>query len=111
MVFRVSSSSKRSALVTCLMALIMAGVGGGSSGSGSSEPATAAGTGAAARSTVGGGLGLFLLPGGLPLARFFGSGAATGSAAGGASSLTAAAPEPLQQSLQLSAAQAALPLR
>ena len=93
MVFRVSSSSKRSARETCLMALIMAGVGSGSGAcSGSS---TGAGTGAAARSgarsTVGGGgLGLFLLPGGLPLPRFFGSGAATGSAAGGTSSLAPA---------------------
>ena len=91
-VFRVSSSSKRSARETCLMALIMAGVG---SGSGACSSSTGAGTGAAARSgarsTVGGGgLGLFLLPGGLPLPRFFGSGAATGSA-GGASSLAAAA--------------------
>ena len=92
MVFRVSSSSKRSARETCLMALIMAGVG---SGSGACSSSTGVGTGAAARSgarsTVGGGgLGLFLLPGGLPLPRFFGSGAATGSA-GGASSLAAAA--------------------
>ena len=91
MVFRVSSSSKRSARESCLMARIVAGVGGGSSASGSS--ATGAGTGAAARSgaasTVGGALGLFLLPGGLPLPRFFG--AATGCAAGRASSLAAAA--------------------
>ena len=50
MVFRVSSSSKRSALFTCLMALIVAGVGSGSSRSGSSAAATGAGTGAAARS-------------------------------------------------------------
>ena len=65
MVFRVSSLSKRSARKTCLMARIVAGVGGGSSASGSS--ATGAGTGAAACSgaawTVGGALGLFLLPG------------------------------------------------
>ena len=39
---------------------------------------------------MGGVLGLFLLPGGLPLPRFFGSCAATGSAAGGASSSAAA---------------------
>ena len=93
MVFRVSSSSKRSARETCLMALIMAGLGSGSGACSGST--TGAGTGAAARSgarsTVGGGgLGLFLLPGGLPLPRFFGSGAAAGSAAGGASSLAAA---------------------
>ena len=61
MVFRVSSSSKRSARESCLMALIVAGVGSGLSGSGSSAAATGAGTGAAARatSTVGGALGLF----------------------------------------------------
>ena len=48
MVFRVSSSSKRSARESCLMALIVAGVGSGLSGSGSSAAATGAGTGAAA---------------------------------------------------------------
>ena len=93
MVFRVSSSSKRSARESCLMALIAAGVGSGSTGS--SAAATGAGTGAAARSgatsTVGGALGLFLLPGGLPLRLF---GAATGCAAGGASSLAAAGSAP-----------------
>ena len=93
MVLRESSSSKRSVRDTCRMALIMAGVGSGSGTcSGSS---TGAGTGDGARTGAtstagGGGLGLFLLPGGLPLPRFFGSGAATGSAAGGASSLAAA---------------------
>ena len=45
-----------------------------------------------AASTVGGALGLFLLPGGLPLPRFFG--AATGCAAGRASSLAAAGSAP-----------------
>ena len=78
------------------MARIVAGVGGGSSASSSSAAATGAGTGAAARSgaasTVGGALGLFLLPGGLPLPRFFG--AATGCAAGRASSLAAAGSAP-----------------
>ena len=44
-----------------------------------------------ATSTVGGALGLFLLPGGLPLRLF---GAATGCAAGGASSLAAAGSAP-----------------
>ena len=39
MVFRVSSSSKRSARESCLMARIVAGVGGGSSASGSSAAA------------------------------------------------------------------------
>ena len=77
MVFRISSSSKRSARESWRTTRICAGVIGGSSGSSGSGSATEVGTAAAGRSAsagaagaVGGasglGFGLFFKPGGLP---------------------------------------------